>query len=230
MLAVFDGFRDVSILATTIKMLLAVLCGGLIGIEREYKRRPAGFRTHILICLGAAMMTMTSQFLALEMKYATDLARLGAQVVAGIGFIGAGTIIVTRHQRVKGLTTAAGLWASAIVGLAIGAGFYEGGLFATGLVLLAETLFSKLEYYIMRHTPEVNLYMQYMDRTCLEEVLRLFQQKNVRVLNMEITRLPGNELPDAYVFFFLRMDKKYTVDRMLLDIRTIKGVLSVEEI
>lgn len=230
MLAVFDAFRDVSIPATTIKMLLAVLCGGLIGIEREYKRRPAGFRTHILICLGAAMMTMTSQFLALEMNYATDMARLGAQVVAGIGFIGAGTIIVTRHQRVKGLTTAAGLWASAIVGLAIGAGFYEGGLSATGLILLAETLFSKLEYYILGHTPEVNLYMQYTDRTCLEEVLRLFQRKNVRVLNMEITRTPGNELPDAYVFFFLRMNKKDTVDRILLDIRTIKGVLSVEEI
>lgn len=230
MLLFFDGFREVDLLATTIKMLLAVLCGGLIGIEREYKRRPAGFRTHILICLGAAMMTMTSQFLALEMKYNTDLARLGAQVVAGIGFIGAGTIIVTRHQRVKGLTTAAGLWASAIVGLSIGAGFYEGGLIATALILLAETLFSKFEYYIMRHTPEVNLYMQYTDRTCLEEVLWLLQQKNVRVLNMEITRFPEKEQPDAHVFFFLRLEKKYTVDRMLLDIRTIRGVLSVEEI
>ena len=229
MLPLFDSFREVNFLATTIKMLLAVLCGGLIGIEREYKRRPAGFRTHILICLGAAMMTMTSQFLALEMRYSTDLARLGAQVVAGIGFIGAGTIIVTKHQRVKGLTTAAGLWASAIVGLAIGAGFYEGGLGASGLILIAETLFSKLEYYIMRHTPEVNLYMQYTDRSCLEEVLRLFQQKNVRVLNMEITRAPGNELPDAYVFFFPRMNKKDTVDRILLEIRTINGVLSVEE-
>lgn len=230
MLPFFDGFRETDLLATTIKMLLAVLCGGLIGIEREYKRRPAGFRTHILICLGAAMMTMTSQFLALEMKYNTDIARLGAQVVAGIGFIGAGTIIVTRYQRVKGLTTAAGLWAAAIVGLALGAGFYEGGLFATLLILLAETFFSKLEYYIMRHTPEVNLYMQYTDRVCLEEVLRLLQQKNVRVLNMEITRSPGNEQANAYVVFFLRMDKKYSVDTMLLDIRTIKGVLSVEEI
>lgn len=230
MLDVFNAFRDVSIPATTIKMLLAVFCGGLIGIEREYKRRPAGFRTHILICLGATMMTMTSQFLALEMNYATDMGRLGAQVVAGIGFIGAGTIIVTRHQRVKGLTTAAGLWASAIVGLAIGAGFYEGALSATGLILLAETLFSKLEYYVLGHVPEVNLYMQYTDRACLEEVLQLFQQKNVRVLNMEITRAPGNELPDAYVFFFLRLDKKNPVDQILLEIRTIKGVLSVEEI
>ena len=94
-------------------MLLAVVCGGIIGIEREFKRRPAGFRTHILICLGAAMTTLTSQYLYLCMGQYTDMARLGAQVVAGIGFIGAGTIIVTRRQRVKGLTTAAGLWAAA---------------------------------------------------------------------------------------------------------------------
>ena len=107
MLSIFDGLRDVSILSITVRMLLAVACGGIIGIEREYKRRPAGFRTHILICLGAAMTTLTSQYLYLHMHYFTDMARLGAQVVAGIGFIGAGTIIVTRRQRVKGLTTAA---------------------------------------------------------------------------------------------------------------------------
>ena len=89
-------------------IVLAVLCGGLIGLEREYKRRPAGFRTHILICLGAAMTTLTSQHLYLNMGMYTDVSRLGAQVIAGVGFIGAGTIIVTKRQRVKGLTTAAG--------------------------------------------------------------------------------------------------------------------------
>ena len=100
MLPIFDGVRDVTMLSTTLRMLLAVVCGGLIGLEREYKRRPAGFRTHILICLGAAMTTLTSQFLYLNMHYYTDMARLGAQVVAGIGFIGAGAIIVTRRRRV----------------------------------------------------------------------------------------------------------------------------------
>ena len=141
MLSMFDGLRDVTIASVTVRMVLAVVCGGIIGIEREYKRRPAGFRTHILICLGAAMTTLTSQFLYLNMHYYTDMARLGAQVVAGMGFIGAGTIIVTRRQRVKGLTTAAGLWTAAIVGLALGGGFYEGGIAATGLILLAELNF-----------------------------------------------------------------------------------------
>ena len=140
----FDSLRDINMVSVSVRMLLAVVCGGVIGMEREYKRRPAGFRTHILICLGAAMTTLTSQFLYLNMHDYTDMARLGAQVVAGMGFIGAGTIIVTRRQRVKGLTTAAGLWASAIVGLALGGGFYEGGVFATLLILSAELLFSKL--------------------------------------------------------------------------------------
>ena len=109
MLPILDPFRGLSLLSILIRMLLAVLCGSIIGIEREFKRRPAGFRTHILICMGAAMTTLTSEFLMLEMHYTADIGRLGAQVIAGIGFIGAGTIIVTRHQRVKGLTTAAGL-------------------------------------------------------------------------------------------------------------------------
>ena len=142
MLSMFDGLRDITMASVLARMLLAVICGGVIGIEREYKRRPAGFRTHILICLGAAMTTLTSQYLFLEMHYYTDMARLGAQVVAGIGFIGAGTIIVTRHQRVKGLTTAAGLWTAAIVGLAVGGGFYEGAIFATALIMVAELLWA----------------------------------------------------------------------------------------
>ena len=125
MLSCFDFVRDMSFLAVTVRLALAVICGGIIGLEREYKRRPAGFRTHILICLGAAMTTLTSQYLCLEMHFYTDVGRLGAQVIAGIGFIGAGTIIVTKRKQVKGLTTAAGLWASACLGLAIGAGFYS---------------------------------------------------------------------------------------------------------
>ena len=123
MLSLFDGLREVTLASAFVRLTLAVLCGGIIGMERSYKRRPAGFRTHILICIGAAITTLTSQYLYLNMHYFTDMARLGAQVVAGIGFIGAGTIIVTRRQRVKGLTTAAGLWTCAIIGLALGGGF-----------------------------------------------------------------------------------------------------------
>ena len=115
LLHIFDIIRGTDILSTFCKLLTAVICGGLIGIEREFKRRPAGFRTHILIGLGAAMTTLTSQFIVTDLNMSADPGRLGAQVVAGIGFIGAGTIIVSKRNRVKGLTTAAGLWTTAII-------------------------------------------------------------------------------------------------------------------
>ena len=230
MLPIFDGLRDVTMASITLRMVLATICGGIIGVEREYKRRPAGFRTHILICLGAAMTTLTSQFLYLNMHYYTDMARLGAQVVAGMGFIGAGTIIVTRRQRVKGLTTAAGLWASAIVGLALGGGFYEGGVFATLLILSAELLFSKLEYRMMENAPEVNLYMEYTGKPCLESVLRLYRERELKVLNMEITRSTGSENHNACAIFTLRLNRKCSAEQLLTEMNAISGVVSVEEL
>ena len=230
MLSIFNGLRTVTMLSVTVRMLLAVACGGIIGIEREYKRRPAGFRTHILICLGAAMTTLTSQYLYLNMHYYTDMARLGAQVVAGIGFIGAGTIIVPRRQRVKGLTTAAGLWAAAIIGLALGGGFYEGGIFATILILLAELLFSKLEYRMLENAPEINLYMEYTDKRCLENVLKLYRELNLKILNMEITRSTGSEKHNACAIFSLRLNKRCKVEQLVSKVSGTEGVVSVEEL
>lgn len=227
---IIESLRDVTLLSVAVRMILAVLCGGLIGIEREYKRRPAGFRTHILICLGAAMTTLTSQYLYLEMHYYTDMARLGAQVIAGIGFIGAGTIIVSRNQRVKGLTTAAGLWTAAIIGLALGGGFYVGAILTTFLVLLAELVFSKLEYWILHNAPEVNLYMEFSDRLCLEEVLRLCREKQLKTLNLEITRSTGSEEHNACAIFSLRLNKQVKVDQLLALITAVPGVVSVEEL
>ena len=230
MIESLNVLRDVNVLSVTVRLLLAVVCGGAIGIEREFKRRPAGFRTHILICLGAAMTTLTSQFLSLNMNYNTDVARLGAQVVAGIGFIGAGTIIVTRRQRVKGLTTAAGLWAAAIVGLAIGGGFYEGGVFATILILLAELVFSRMEYRMMDNVPEINLYMEYQDKGSLERVLRIFHERQLTILHMEITRAAGSEGYNACALFSLRLNKSCKVGELLKSILAEEGIVSVEEL
>ena len=230
MLTILDGLREVTMASVALRMILAVFCGGVIGIEREYKRRPAGFRTHILICLGAAMTTLTSQYLYLNMHYYTDMGRLGAQVVAGIGFIGAGTIIVTRRQRVKGLTTAAGLWAAAIVGLSLGAGFYEAGIAATALILSAELVFSRMEYRILDHAPEINLYMEYTDKTCLEKVLKLYRERNLKILNMEITRSPGSDAHNACAIFTLRLNKRCRIDDLLRNIHATEGVVSVEEL
>ena len=230
MLSIFDGLRDVTVVSITLRLVLAMICGGIVGMEREYKRRSAGFRTHILICLGAAMTTMTRQHLFLNMHYYLDMARMGGSVVAGIGFIGAGTIIVTQHQRVKGLTTAAGLWASAIIGLALGGGFYEGALLTTVLVLVAESFLSRLEYRILDHVPEINLYMEYTGKPCLEEVLRFLRENKVSLQDMEITRNSDSESHNACAIFSLRFSKGVSVDELLTHVSQIEGVITVQEL
>ena len=230
MISLFDGLREITFSSVALRMLLAAVCGGVIGIERSFKRRPAGLRTHILICLGATMTTLTSQYLYLNLGYYTDIARLGAQVVAGVGFIGAGCIIVTRRQRVKGLTTAAGLWASAVIGLALGGGFYEGGLATTLLIITVEMFFSKLEYKMLNNAPEINLYMEYNGRMCLENVLKFYRENNIKLLDIEITRHAEGEKSTSCAIFSLRLNKHCPANQLILDLHSIAGVVIAEEL
>ncbi len=230
MLDVFDQFREVSFLAVCIKMVAAFLCGGIIGAEREIKRRSVGFRTHILITIGAAMTTLTSQYLFLEMGYFTDVGRLGAQVIAGIGFMGAGAIIVTRKNKVKGLTTAAGLWACAIVGLSIGAGFYEGAFIVTLLIIMAETVFSRLQNVISSYSPDLNVYIEYTDSAVMEKVFRQLRQNRVKILHIEITKKGEAEEKSSSAIISLRLYKSKNSEQLIELINTIPGVGFVEEI
>ncbi len=226
MLSSLDFLRDITTLSVLIRMVLAVLCGGAIGVEREHKRRPAGFRTHILICLGAAMTTMTSQFLYLHLGLYTDIGRLGAQVIAGIGFIGAGTIIVTKRRQVKGLTTAAGLWTCAIIGLAIGAGYFEAGVLATALILFAEIFFSRFEYWVIVNSRNLNIYVEYEDNDSLDNVIRYLKSNRVILLDLEITRSGNN----SCAILQLQLPKKVSHDKMMTAINATDGIVSVEEL
>lgn len=230
MFHIFNSFRDVSLLSIAVRMFLAVVCGGIIGIEREYKRRPAGFRTHILICLGASMTTLTSQFLLFEMNFPTDIARLGAQVVAGIGFIGAGTIIVTRKQRVKGLTTAAGLWVSAIVGLSLGAGFYEAGILTTILILIAELVFSRLEYKMIEKVWETTIYAEYDGENCLERLLSCIQNVGVKIISTEIMNRSGKDKYAGCAIIGVRLTRKVKGAHLIAEIENIQGINAVWEL
>ncbi|MCQ2484168.1 MAG: MgtC/SapB family protein [Clostridia bacterium] len=221
-----DFLRDITTLSVFVRLFIAVLCGGFIGIEREHKRRPAGFRTHILICLGATMTTMVSEFLLLDMNLYTDIARLGAQVIAGIGFIGAGTIIVTKRRQVKGLTTAAGLWTCAIIGLAIGAGYFEAGVLATAVILLAEIFFSRFEYWVLVNSKNLNIYVEYNGSENLDNVIRMIKGYRIVIIDLEITKSGNN----ACAIFSLQLPKKFSHDKIMTAISTSEGVVSVEEL
>lgn len=231
MLSCFDFIRDMSFLSVSIRLLLAMICGGVIGIEREFKRRPAGFRTHILICIGAAMTTLTSQYLYLTMHMFTDVARLGAQVIAGIGFIGAGTIIVTKRKRVKGLTTAAGLWTAAIIGLVCGAGYVECAVFATLMVLVAELLLVKVEYRFAHKVQDVNLYIEYAHAVCIETIIRITKEHHVTMNGLEITRVAGEGDSHYYcAVLTLQASRKQFDEKVVKAISNLQDVITIEEL
>jgi len=220
---------QIDMLSVTVRLLLAVFCGGVVGIERERKRRPAGFRTHILISLGAALTTLTSQFIVLELGLYTDMARLGAQVIAGIGFIGAGTIIVTKRRQVKGLTTAAGLWASAIVGLCCGAAFFEGAVIATVVILLAELVFARLEYLVVSSARTFNMYVEFTDSGKLGNIVDSVKKTGAYISDMEIAK-SSKEGRNPCVIFSILVPRKISHQGLMTIIAKIEGVVSVEEL
>lgn len=228
MLSYFDFLRDLTPLSIVIRLFLAMICGGLIGLEREAKRRPAGFRTHILICLGAATTTLTSQYLYLDMHYFTDIGRLGAQVIAGIGFIGAGAIIVNKRRQVKGLTTAAGLWACAIVGLSCGAGFYEGAVYTTVLILIAEIFFSKLKYRMFKNSSEIALYLEYTIDLSLNDVICRIRTYDIKVRDLDITMNPTENGRSGCTILTLYISNRDKFENMMQDIGGMAGVLTIE--
>ena len=143
-----------------LRILVAALLGGLIGLEREYRAKVAGFRTHFLVAMGAALFMILSahgfEGALTSENHRLDVSRIAAQVVSGIGFIGAGTIIFQRHA-VRGLTTAAGLWVTAAIGMAAGAGMYLLAIETTALVLIGLEAFNHaLRHMNRRENPSKN--------------------------------------------------------------------------
>jgi putative Mg2+ transporter-C (MgtC) family protein len=231
MLHIFDFAREMTTLAVAVRLLTAAICGGAVGLERELKRRPAGFRTHILICVGASMTILTNLYLYQVMHLETDISRLGAQVITGISFIGAGTIIVTRHHRVKGLTTAAGLWTVGIIGLVCGAGYLELALFAALMVLFAEIVLSKLEFRFARRIRDSNFYVEYLHAHDLQKIMDTLQHLGAEVHDLEISRVTGEEEEHRYVAILsVRAHRKNLDDVLLPAITSLPNVITVEEI
>ena len=227
--------RSFNEIAVSLRFVLAIICGGIIGLEREHKHRPAGFRTHILVCMGAAFVMMTSQYLINlanigAADFVCDPARLGAQVIAGIGFIGAGTIMVTKRRQVKGLTTAAGLWDSAIIGLAIGVGYYEAAVYATFLILLIEILLSRLDWFLISNVKSINVYVEYAIPENLTDMLAKLKEQGVRILDIEITKNKLESDVHISAILSLKLEKKGQNDAVLHMLSKSEGVRAVEEL
>jgi len=174
-ITVFIEFlKDFNTLTIFIRLMLAAGAGACIGIDREFKNRGAGLRTHALVCLGSALAMVVGQYINITYPLAqSDMSRIGAQVISGVGFLGVGTIIVTGRNEVKGLTTAAGLWVCACMGLAFGIGYVEGALIT---LLLTIVIFRGLHYVdkrVHKKMKYVNLFIEFRDN----EAIRMFFNK-----------------------------------------------------
>ena len=217
------------LLTIFIKLSLAMVCGGILGMERGKKNRPAGFRTYMLVCVGATLVMLTNQFMC-EVYGTGDPARLGAQVISGIGFLGAGTIIVTGRNRVKGLTTAAGLWADACVGLAIGVGFYSGAIMGCALILLVMSVLHRLDDWLASNTRNMDLYMEFQKMSDLGVFMSKIKEYGMKISEIEMTKSNSTEDIGVAVLLTIKLEKKRPHTEIIELFSQIDGVRYLEEL
>ena len=221
--------RELNMLSVTIRLLLALLSGTLIGIDRGMKRRGAGIKTHVLVCLGATLVMMTGQYIVDCFGTRQEVARLGAQVISGVGFLGVGTIIVTGRNEVRGLTTAAGLWACACIGLALGIGFYEGAFVMLVLVLVTFVGLARLDRYVYMHSRVLELYIEVDSAKSIVELRKQLRKMDLRIAGFETmeTMIRGD---DTAVMTSIELAGPHMHDSTIQAIRDIEGVVYVEEL
>lgn len=231
--------RELNIWSMMLRIVFAMLMGGIVGIEREKKRRAAGFRTYMLVAVGAALTVMLGQYLSImlttvwsgpgEEPAKTDVVRFAAQVINGVGFLGAGTILVTGRQEVKGLTTAAGLWASACMGIAIGAGFYECMLVGSLLIVVCMRGLPVLEDYVISKSRNMNISLEMDSLENLGSIIGKIKADGLKLYDVEIEKNVQKHITMFSVFVSVGLPKKVQHTEVLAMLSVLDGVVAIEE-
>lgn len=224
-----EELRGANFWALALKLTLAVLFGGIIGIERGRKKRPAGYRTHIIVCMGATLAMCISRYAFETLKINTDISRMGAQVINGIGFLGAGTIIVTGQKKITGLTTAAGLWACACMGLCIGAGFYECAIIACIMIWLTISYFTGIEKILIYKSQNMNVSVVVSDTSVLPNLFQTLKDIDIKLYDSEITNIKDLKNEPPRVLLEMRIPKGKKHSDVVSAIASVYGVISIEE-
>lgn len=210
-----EWLSSLTIWAILVRLILACLCGGLIGLERAKKHHAAGLRTYILVCVGSAIAMITNQFIG-DATGIGDYARLGAQVISGIGFLGAGTILVTSRNQIRGLTTAAGLWACACLGLAIGIGFYTLAVCATLIVLIVLTVLPKIEFLSTTHSKSMEIHIEFEKRENLKEFVNYVRSFNLQINSIEHNQAYSSSGLSVYTIYITsKFESKTKLDHVM---------------
>lgn len=235
------NLRQLSMESVILRLLLAIVFGGSIGLERGRKNRPAGFRTYMVVCLGATLTMILGQYelQLVETHWVnqanivgtkTDITRFGAQVINGVGFLGAGTILITGRQQIKGLTTAASLWASACMGLALGASFYECALLAFILIMASMRFLPKVEAFLIEKARNMNIYVELFTLDGINEVISCLKTLNIQIYDVDIERGKNtqNRYPNA--IFSIRLSKQQSHTQVVTALSQLKNISVIKEI
>ena len=231
--------NELTVEVVSLRLLLAVVFGGIVGYTREKDNKPAGFRTHILVCFGAAIISMVQDQLRLNILelasvnlklsgvIKTDLGRLGSQVVSGIGFLGAGSIMKEKGETVGGMTTAAGIWATGCAGLGIGWGFYNLAIPAIVFMLVIIVIFKKFEPKIVKKTKLLKFEVKFLeDKNYAKGLLATYEVFNQKLI--KITQIDKNEAENTAIFT-VNMDEKIDISDVIVSLSAIKSVEVVKE-
>ena len=222
--------QDVTIGSIIIRVVLCVILGAIVGIDRANKRQAAGLRTYILVSLGETVAMMTNQFIR-ETYNDQNVARLGAQVISGIGFLGAGTIIITARNRVKGLTTAAGLWAVACVSLAIGIGFYTLAIISFIVIILSLKFFPVLEARLTRGGKVATIHIELNQRTDLKDLIVVLREVYlVNIKSLDRNRAYTDSGISAYTMALENKEEKIKTELLIEALLDLPYVSFAEEI
>lgn len=221
------GLQDLTVWSILLRMFLATMFGGILGLERSKKRRAAGFRTYMLVCLSACVIMMTGQYMH-DRLGGTDTARLGAQVISGIGFLGAGSILVTGTRQIKGLTTAAGLWSCACLGIAIGIGFYFGAVLMAVTMVLVMTIFNFVEVKYIARSKSIHVYVVLECLSNISDFIEIAEKNDIIIDNYETAR--AEFTPGIGVFFKLRSEQRRPHKEIMELIRPCAGLTFMEEL
>ena len=221
--------REVTYLAVVLRIFAAVIIGGLLGLERGMKNRAAGLRTYMLVCVGACIIMLTNQYI--YQNYGSgDPVRMGAQVVSGIGFLGAGTIIVTRRSQIKGLTTAAGLWSSAGVGLALGIGFYEAAVVGAVAIFVIMTLLQRMDDKMHLRNRVLEVYLELSSEISLGDFLRQVRQQEVEVNDVQREQDSDADAGIRTYIALMKTKKRGSHVDIIEMLQKIPGVIYAEEL
>lgn len=222
------GMNDMAIIPIVVKLTMAVFCGGILGAERTKKRRAAGIRTYSMVCLGSAVVMMIGIGMY-QMSKVGDPARLGAQVVSGIGFIGAGTIIVTGYHEIKGLTTAAGIWTAACLGLAIGAGYYTVTIISCFLLYCIMHFGAKFQDRLLSNVKCLRIYGAFDKAVNITDFVIKAQQSDISIMDCEYLNDNGTASA-TNVMLTLKIPDNIENDEALDILRNSKGLLFVVKV